>query len=125
MTPHATLASSTIERATALSQVTFCVLDLETTGCDASSDRITEVGAVTVRGGEHLGTFHTLVNARQSIPTQVALLTGISDSMLASAPPVEQVLPSLLEFIRGTIVVGHNVRFDLRFLNSALERFAR
>jgi DNA polymerase-3 subunit epsilon len=101
--------------------VTFCVLDLETTGCDAGVDAITEIGAVKVRGGERIGTFHTLVNARQSIPTFIALLTGISDGMLADAPPVDLVLPSLLEFVRGSVVVGHNVRFDLRFINAALD----
>ena len=105
---------------TPLSRVTFCVIDLETTGCEAGIDGITEIGAVKVRGGVVLGTFHTLVNARQSIPTFIALLTGISDAMLADAPPIDQVLPSLLEFLRGTVIVGHNVRFDLRFVNTAL-----
>jgi DNA polymerase-3 subunit epsilon len=104
-----------------LADVTFCVLDLETTGCDAGVDGITEIGAVKVRGGERVGEFHTLVNARQSIPTFIAMLTGISDAMLADAPPIGQVLPSLIEFLRGSVVVGHNIRFDLRFLNAALD----
>jgi DNA polymerase-3 subunit epsilon len=103
-----------------LADVTFCVLDLETTGCDAGVDAITEIGAVKVRGGECLGTFHTLVNARQAVPTVIAMLTGISDAMLADAPVIDQVLPSFLEFARGTVIVGHNVRFDLRFLDAAL-----
>jgi DNA polymerase-3 subunit epsilon len=77
------------------------VLDLETTGCDAGVDVITEIGAVKVRGGEHLGTFHTLVNARQTIPTFIAVLTGISTSMLADAPAIDEVLPSFAEFVRG------------------------
>ena len=62
-----------------LSQVTFCVVDLETTG-GADTDMITEVGAVKVRGGEVLGEFQTLVNPRSQIPPLVAVLTGITNS---------------------------------------------
>ncbi|MGA0357330.1 MAG: exonuclease domain-containing protein, partial [Ilumatobacteraceae bacterium] len=55
----------------ALSDVTFCVVDLETTGTRADSDAITEIGAVKVRGGEVLGTFQTLVNPGRPIPPQI------------------------------------------------------
>ncbi len=59
---------------------------------------ITEVGAVKVRGGEVLGEFQTLVNPHQAIPPFIAVLTGITDSMVAASPPIEQVLPQFLEF---------------------------
>jgi DNA polymerase-3 subunit epsilon len=107
---------------TPLADVTFCVLDLETTGGDRSADTITEVGAVKVRGGEFLGTFQTLVNPGRAIPPQITLLTGLTDALVAPAPRIEAVLPSLLEFLRGTILVGHNIGFDVAFLRHAFER---
>jgi DNA polymerase-3 subunit epsilon len=100
-----------------LREVTFCVVDLETTGGSAAGgSMITEVGAVKVRGGEVLGEFQTLVNPQQSIPAFIAVLTGITDSMVASAPGIEQVLPQFLEFAQGCVLVAHNAPFDVGFL---------
>ncbi len=105
---------------TPLSEVTFCVLDLETTGGSVGDDAITEIGAVKVRGGECLGTFHTLVHPGRSIPPAITMLTGITDAMVGPAPRLGAVLPALVEFVQGTVIVGHNVRFDLGFLRTAL-----
>jgi DNA polymerase-3 subunit epsilon len=100
-----------------LREVTFCVVDLETTGGSAAGgSMITEVGAVKVRGGEVLGEFQTLVNPHQSIPPFIAVLTGISDSMVATSPRIEQVLPQFLEFAQGCVLVAHNAPFDVGFL---------
>jgi len=77
---------------------------------------ITEVGAVKVCGGEILGEFQTLVNPQSSIPAFIAVLTGITDSMVATAPPIEQVLPQFLEFAQGCVLVAHNAPFDIGFL---------
>ena len=107
---------------TPLSGVTFCVIDLETTGGSAAEDAITEVGALKVRCGETLGTFHTLVDPEREVPAFIRLLTGISHDMLVEAPRIQAVLPSLLEFVRGTVLVAHNARFDVSFLNAALAR---
>jgi DNA polymerase-3 subunit epsilon len=107
---------------TPLREVTFCVLDLETTGGNPGEDQITEVGAVKVRSGECLGTFQTLVNPGRAIPPAITFLTGITQAMVAPAPHVEAVLPALVEFVRGTVIVGHNVRFDVSFLQGALAR---
>ena len=101
----------------ALREVTFCVVDLETTGgSPTAGSRITEVGAVKVRGGELLGDFQTLVNPIAPIPPFIAVLTGITDTMVATAPPIGQVLPSFLEFARGCVLVAHNAPFDVGFL---------
>ena len=105
---------------THLSQVTFCVVDLETTG-GAETDMITEVGAVKVRGGEVLGEFQTLVNPRSMIPPLIAVLTGITNQMVADAPGLRQVLPSFLAFAHGTAIVAHNAPFDVGFLRRACE----
>ncbi len=109
-----------------LRDITFCVVDLETTGGSAKDgSMITEVGAVKVRGGEVLGEFQTLVNPHQAIPPFIAVLTGITDSMVAAAPPVEQVLPQFLEFARGCVLVAHNAPFDVGFLRHFAERQQR
>jgi DNA polymerase-3 subunit epsilon len=101
----------------ALRDITFCVVDLETTGGSAAGgSMITEIGAVKVRGGEVLGEFQTLVNPHRAIPPFIAVLTGISDAMVAGAPPIEQVLPQFLEFAAGCVLVAHNAPFDVGFL---------
>ncbi|WP_246060571.1 DEDD exonuclease domain-containing protein [Nocardioides dongxiaopingii] len=100
-----------------LAGITFCVVDLETTGGSAQAgSRITEVGAVKVRGGEVLGEFQTLVNPHTEIPAFIAVLTGISNSMVSDAPPIESVLPAFLEFAAGCVLVAHNAPFDVGFL---------
>jgi DNA polymerase-3 subunit epsilon len=100
-----------------LRDVTFCVVDLETTGGSAAGgSMITEIGAVKVRGGEVLGEFQTLVNPRSEIPPFIAVLTGITNSMVSDAPPIESALPAFLEFAKGCVLVAHNAPFDVGFL---------
>lgn len=105
-----------------LASVTFVVVDLETTGTAPATDSITEVGAVKLKGGECLGRFQTLVNPGVSIPRQIVYLTGISDVMVGPAPLIGPVLASLMEFISDAVIVGHNVRFDVSFLEAELLR---
>lgn len=110
------------ELSTPLYDVTFCVLDLETTGGSPADCEITEIGAVKYRHGELLGTFQTLVDPGTTIPPAITYLTGITEAMVCDAPPIETALPSFLEFIGESVIVGHNVRFDLSFLNAACRR---
>jgi len=110
---------------TPLAEVTFCVIDLETTGGSPAQCGITEIGACKIRRGELVGTFHTLVYPGEPVPAFIRLLTGITDEMLVEAPPIEAVLPSLIEFVRGCVLVAHNARFDVSFLNAALQRVGR
>ena len=107
------------ELGTPLHEVTFVVVDLETTGGSPKDSGITEIGAVKVRGGEVLGEFQTLVNPGTPVPAFIARLTGITTAMVASAPRIEAVLPSFLEFARGTVLVAHNAPFDISFLRAA------
>jgi DNA polymerase-3 subunit epsilon len=105
-----------------LRDLTFCVVDLETTGASAGQgSMITEIGAVKVRGGEVLAEFQTLVNPHAEIPPFIAVLTGITNTMVATAPSIEQALPAFLEFARGSVLVAHNAPFDVGFL----QHFAR
>lgn len=108
------------ELGTPLSEVTFVVVDLETTGGSPSHDGITEVGALALRGGELLAKIDTLVNPGVPIPPMITMLTGITEAMVMPAPRIEEVLPSLLEMLRGAVIVGHNIRFDTSFLDAAL-----
>lgn len=110
---------------TPLCAVTFVVIDIETTGGSPSDAGITEIGAVKLLGGACLGTFQTFVNPGQAIPPHITVLTGITQSMVLRAPRIDDVLPTLLEFVRDAVIVGHNVRYDLGFLGAALERTGR
>ena len=104
---------------TPLCEVTFVVVDLETTGGSAGECAITEIGAVKVRGGEVLGEFQTLVRPSHAIPAFISVLTGITDAMVATAPRIEAALPAFLEFARGSVLVAHNAGFDISFLRAA------
>ena len=99
-----------------LSRVEFAVVDLETTGWSPEAAAITEIGAVRVRDGLRLGEFASLVNPGVPVPPGIADLTGINDWMLAAAPRLAAVLPGLLDFARGCVLVAHNAPFDLSFL---------
>jgi len=113
---------TTLAEGVPLDEVTFVVVDLETTGGSPLDHAITEIGAVTLRGGERLGTFNSLVFPGQPIPPAIAHLTGIDDQLVSDAPPIHQVLPAFLEFARGAVFVGHNASFDFGFLNANLLR---
>jgi DNA polymerase-3 subunit epsilon len=107
------------ELGTPLREVTFVVVDLETTGGAPVTDAITEIGAVKVRGGEVLGEFATLVDPGRGIPPGVVALTGITETMVTAAPPIGAVLPAFLEFAAGAVLVAHNSAFDVGFLRAA------
>jgi DNA polymerase-3 subunit epsilon len=119
---HADCLQGTLDQGVALRDVTFCIVDLETTGGSPAESAITEVGAVTYRGGERIGVFHTLVDPRRPIPPSITHLTGIDDVAVAGMPPIEAVLPELVEYLRGRVFVAHNARFDFSFVNAALTR---
>jgi DNA polymerase-3 subunit epsilon len=113
------------ELGTPLREVTFVVVDLETTGGSATRDTITEVGAVKVRGGERLGELATLVDPGTGIPPLVVARTGITTALVAGAPRLPEVLPALLEFLAGAVLVAHNAPFDAGFLRAACKRLGR
>lgn len=105
-----------------LVDTTFVVVDLETTGGSAADCAITEIGAVKVRGGQVLGEFQTLVNPAAPIPAFIAVLTGITDAMVADAPTECAAVPAFMEFARGAVLVAHNAGFDIGFLRAACTR---
>lgn len=112
-----------------LRDITFVVVDLETTGGRArgdadgrGADAITEIGAVKIRGGQVIGELATLIDPGRAIPPQIVELTGITTAMVRDAPKIDAVLPAFLEFCRGAVLVAHNAGFDIGFLRAAAER---
>lgn len=110
---------------TPLREVRFVVVDLETTGGGPGAHAITEIGAVQVRGGEVLTELSTLVNPGSAIPAQITALTGITNAMVSTAPPVRQALCSFLQWAglerEDTVLVAHNARFDVGHLRGACQ----
>jgi DNA polymerase III subunit epsilon len=102
-----------------LAELEFAVIDLETTGWSPAAAAITEIAAVRVRGGRREGEFASLVNPGIPVPPGIEDLTGISDWMLAAAPRMSAVLPGLLKFAEGCVLVAHNAPFDIGFLVAA------
>ena len=111
-----------------LAQVTFIVLDLETTGASPQQGcGITEIGAIAVRGGEVLGEFSTFVNPQVPLPDYIINLTGITDEMLVDAPLISEVFPDFIKFIdrhEDIHLVAHNAPFDIGFLKAAATSLA-
>ena len=106
-----------------LSETTFIVVDLETTGGSPFAGAvITEVGAVKVRGGIVQEEFKTFVNPLSPIPDFITELTGITDEMVCLSPIIDEVLPEFLTFCGledEAVLVAHNAPFDISFLKAA------
>jgi DNA polymerase-3 subunit epsilon len=100
----------------------YVLLDLETTGGNPVFDRITEIAAVRIEDGVEVARWSSLVNPGTSISSFIERLTGISNQIVASAPPFSDVAMPLLKLLQGAVLVAHNVRFDHGFL---LNEFAR
>lgn len=103
----------------------FVALDVETTGLKPSRQRIIEIAAIRYRGGQIERSFETLLNPGREIPEFISKLTTITNEHVREAPIFEQVATDLVEFIGDSLIVGHNVRFDIGFLNAELGRVDR
>jgi DNA polymerase-3 subunit epsilon len=121
---HVALAAWRAERHD-LGDVAFTIVDLETTGATPGFAKITEIGAVRLEHGKQVGVFSQLVNPHQPISAMITSLTGISDEMVRDAPFIDEVLPRFVEFSAGSVMVAHNARFDLGFLDYELSMLMR
>lgn len=99
-----------------LEELPIVFMDFETTGTDTRRCKITEIGAVKYFKRKEIGRFSQLVNPGESLAAEVVALTGITDEMLADAPPAGAVLPQFHEFLRGCVCVAHNAEFDASIL---------
>ncbi len=97
---------------------TYCVLDLETTGLSAKTEKITEIGIMKIVNGEVVDKFSEFVNPEKHIPERVQEITGITDDMVIDSPKIKELFPKLLEFINGSVLVAHNATFDIGFLKN-------
>ena len=95
---------------------TYCVLDLETTGFSATTEKITEVGIMKLKDGEVIDEFSCFVNPEKHIPQRVSEVTNITDEMVADAETIDKVFPKILDFIKDSVIVAHNAGFDVGFL---------
>lgn len=98
---------------------TYVCIDLETTGLNPKTDRIIEIGAVKVEKGKETEVFETFVNPGRSLEERITELTGIRNEDLNEAPPIEDVMPKLLEFAGEHVLLGHSVLFDFSFIKKA------
>jgi DNA polymerase-3 subunit epsilon len=105
-----------------IDEATFVVTDTETTGLRPGPNRVIEIGAVKVKGGEIVDRFDQLVNPGTSVPRQITRLTGITTPMVFAAPPSEQVLRAYTAFLQDGVFVGHNAAFDKKFLQFELRQ---
>jgi DNA polymerase III epsilon subunit family exonuclease len=106
-----------------LHAVPLAIVDVETTGASAEfGDRVVEIGIARVEGGQITCAYEQLINPQRHISAGVTALTGISDAMVADQPTFGQALPEVLRLMKDAVVVGHNVRFDLSFLQKEFRR---
>ncbi|MFJ2993662.1 PolC-type DNA polymerase III [Pandoraea sp. NPDC087047] len=100
---------------------TVAILDFETTGLSpAQGDRATEIAVILLRDGQIVDRYQSLMNAGRRIPSDVAALTGITNDMIASAPPASRVMREAAQFVGNCPVVAHNAGFDKRFWQAEL-----
>jgi DNA polymerase III subunit epsilon len=104
-----------------LEEAAYVVVDLETTGLSPGRSRICEIGAARVERLEHAGTFQTLVRPGERLPAAVAALTGLADTELRRAPQPAVAVRRFLAFADDAVLVAHNARFDLAFLDREVE----
>lgn len=107
---------------TSLASGRFVTVDIETTGSRPGSGGILELGAVLIESGRIVDRFSTLVDPGEPVPLAIRGLTGIDDDMVAEAPPVDRVIDRFRAFVGDAVLVAHNHRFDMGFLDYEAER---
>ncbi len=105
-----------------LDEVQYCAIDVETTGFNEHTDRITEISAIKLYKGEITTHISHLINPRRCIPRRITTLTGITDNMLFDKHTFDELAPHLIEFIGESVILAHHSNFDTRFINAELER---
>lgn len=100
----------------------YVVIDIETSGLDKTKDEIIRLSALKVVSGKAADEFSSFVKPRKPLSAEVERLTGITNKSLEDKRSINVVLPDFLEFIGNSTLVAHNVEFDLKFINAALEQ---
>ena len=110
---------------TPLSKAKYVAFDLETTGLSCKHNRIIEFGAVKVEHGIVTSSLDILINPECPIPEKITSITDITNEMVKNQPTIEEVMPKILDFISDSILVTHNARFDVSFLQENLKRMGK
>lgn len=99
--------------------MSYVAFDIETTGLNPKYDKIIEIGAAKVAGGEVVDTFSTFVNPGKGLPPRIVELTGIHDEEVCGAPYIDEIFDRFLAFAGDSILLGHNLIFDYSFMKKA------
>ena len=101
----------------------YIAFDIETTGLDPMYDEIIEIGAIKIENGKEVEVFSTLVKPKYEIDEFISELTGITNKMVKESPSIDKVLPKFIDFIKDSIILGHNVNFDINFIYDNLIKY--
>ncbi|MBM6930484.1 PolC-type DNA polymerase III [[Clostridium] spiroforme] len=113
------------EKSLSIENATYVSFDLETTGFSVVHDGITEFGAVKIKNGEIVDRLQSFINPEKQIGSRVVELTHIRNDMVADAPTIAEFMPRILDFFEDAILVAHNAKFDISFLNESLKRMGQ
>ncbi len=102
----------------------YVSLDFETTGIDSKKDKIIEIAAIKYQNGIETDRFISLVNPQRSIPESASDVNHITNDMIATVPKENEIIPKLIEFLSNSLIIGHNVSFDLLFLETAAQKLS-
>lgn len=105
-----------------LKDATYVVFDVETTGLSVINSKIIELAGVKMRDGEEIDRFSTFIDPHEKIPYNITQLTNITDEMVRGAPELDEVIPQFIDFIKGSVLVAHNARFDMGFLQAVCKQ---
>ena len=119
--PHSRVGYQPASESVKLYAEKYAVLDVETTGLSAGTDKIIEIAVVLYENGDEVNELDTLINPGIEIPQRITQLTGISDADVADAPNLAEVMPAVKEMIDDVPVIAHNAGFDMKFLAAAFD----
>ncbi|SDC87458.1 DNA polymerase-3 subunit alpha [Paenibacillus sp. UNCCL117] len=106
----------------ALAEAEYVIFDVETTGLSVTNNKIIELAGVKMKDGKEIDRFATFIDPHERIPYNIQQLTNITDDMVRGAPDISEKLPQFMEFVGDAVLVAHNARFDMGFLNTNLKR---
>ena len=101
----------------------YTVIDIETTGLSPYNDEIIELSGLKIRNNKVVEEFSSLINPQRDINLFISNLTGITNTMLKTAPQIQDILPKFIEFISDDTILGHNIRFDMGFIQNKLQKY--
>ncbi|MFB6364004.1 PolC-type DNA polymerase III [Paenibacillus elgii] len=105
-----------------LTDAEYVIFDIETTGLSVTSNKIIELAGVRMKDGKEIDRFATFIDPHERIPYNIQQLTNITDDMVKGAPELEEMLPKFIEFVGDSVLVAHNARFDIGFIQANCKR---